>query len=493
MYQSILQFIEKDIKEIEKSVENLLEGKKDAAELSEKINESTRNLAAQLVGEIYETIDKEIRDSITRKEKWRIEKRNEPKELLDIMGTVRFHRTGYEDKKTGEYIYLLDRVLGIDGHQRITLGAAARILEETIQTSYRKGGEAASPLDAASKQAVKRLVHETVVDMPLAERKERKKQRYLHIVADEDHVSAQFWKEKGDLEKNEHGYKNNTILSKLICVYEEVVDDGKEGSGKHRYRLTGKHYFCGVHKGTAENERFWQDVNDYIEANYDTEVLERVYIAGDGAAWIKAGCDVLENSRFVLDKFHMMKYVNQSVTHLKDSADDVRSEIWEYLNGGHKEELKKLYQRILAATKKESKVEAVKESLAYFLNQWDGIKIRVEEAGGCWKCCAEGQISHILSSRMSSRPMGWSILGCHQMSKLRAYQANGGKIIDLLRYQEKQQEIEEGRREQESLIKELRSRRSGWDYAEQLQARMPALENPRSMGIKGLIRRALGA
>jgi len=111
---------------------------------------------------------------------------------LDIIGIVRFHRTGYEDKKTGEYIYLLDQVLGINGHQRITLGAATQILEETIQTSYRKGGTAASPLDAASKQAVERLVHETVVEIPLPEREEKKKQRYLHIVADEDHVLAQF-------------------------------------------------------------------------------------------------------------------------------------------------------------------------------------------------------------------------------------------------------------------------------------------------------------
>gem|GEM_PF-5061779 len=40
MYKSILQFIEKDTKEIEKCVENLLQGKKDATDLSEKINEA---------------------------------------------------------------------------------------------------------------------------------------------------------------------------------------------------------------------------------------------------------------------------------------------------------------------------------------------------------------------------------------------------------------------------------------------------------------------
>lgn len=56
-----------------------------------------------------------------------------------MMGRIRFQRTGYEDKKTGDYICLLDRILGIDAHQRITFGAAAQILEETIMSSYKRG------------------------------------------------------------------------------------------------------------------------------------------------------------------------------------------------------------------------------------------------------------------------------------------------------------------------------------------------------------------
>ena len=82
-------------------------------------------------------------------------------------------------------------------------------------------------------------------------------------------------------------------------------------------------------------------------------------------------------------------------------------------------------------------------ALNYLLNHWSGIKIRVEEPGGCWKCCAEVQVSHILSARMSSRPMGWSEWGCHQMSQLRAYHENGGKIIDLLKYQKEKKAQEQ--------------------------------------------------
>lgn len=38
---------------------------------------------------------------------------------------------------------------------------------------------------------------------------------------------------------------------------------------------------------------------------YDANYLERVYIAGDGAPWLKVGCEVLEKAHYVLDRFHM--------------------------------------------------------------------------------------------------------------------------------------------------------------------------------------------
>lgn len=493
MYQSILHFIKKDINEVEKILGQILTGEKDADDLSQEVLRRVMTLANRWICELYEKMDDEIRESITRKLHWRVERRNEPKELLDIVGTLHFKRTGYEDKRTGKYIYLLDEILGLEGHQRITLGAAAKILEESILTSYEKGGKAASPTDVASKQAVKKLVHETVIEFPQEKAKEKKKLRHLHIVADEDHVSAQFWKHKGDLEENTAGNKINTIMSKIIVLYEDVINESGVTSKNPRYRLVGKHTFSGVYNGTAENLRFWEQVRDYIEHNYDTDVLERVYIAGDGAAWIKAGTEVLENSRFVLDKYHMMKYINASVTHLLDSAEDVKSEIWECVNCADKKGLKEIYGKILNVTEPGNKYDEVEGALKYLLNQWDGIKIRTTEAGGCWKCCAEGQVSHVLSARMSSRPMGWSERGCHQMSKLRAYHWNGGKVIDLLRYQKKKKAQEEHRQEQEELIKELRQRQSGWKNEEQMRGIIPGLEQHSMKWMKDLIYKALKA
>lgn len=492
MYNSILHFIENDIKKIEKVLAGILTGEKDADDLSQEVTSTLNNLACNWIGEMYEKLDEEIRTSVERKKKWNIEKRNEPKEILDIAGTIRFNRTGYVDKKTGKYIYLLDRILGIDSHQRLTLGAAANILEEAVLTSYAKGGKAASPKDAASKQTVLELLHKTEIEIPEVERKDKKKFRTLHIVADEDHVSAQFWNIKGDLGVDEKGNKINTIIPKVIVVYEDVINESGENSKKPRYKLVGKRTFCGVYRGETANNKLWEKVRDYIVKNYDTDVLERVYIAGDGGGWIKAGIDIIENSRFVLDRFHMMKYVNKSVAQL-ENKEDYKSEIWECINTADKEGLKGIYKEILAKTDNENKCEDIKGSLRYFINNWSGIQIQVDEAGDCWKCCAEGQVSHILSARMSSRPMGWSEWGCHQMSKLRAYNKNGGKVIDLLKYQKNKKKKQQQLKEQEDLIKELRKKQSGWEYAEKTNAAIPGISKHSMKWLRNMIWDGFGA
>ena len=64
--------------------------------------------------------------------------------------------------------------------------------------------------------------------------------------------------------------------------------------------------------------------------HYDMEYLQNVYIAGDGAPWIVAGCGILEKSKFVLDKFHLWKYIQKATKHLLDSAEDARELIYGY-------------------------------------------------------------------------------------------------------------------------------------------------------------------
>ena len=79
----------------------------------------------------------------------------------------------------------------------------------------------------------------------------------------------------------------------------------------------------------------------------------------------------------------------------------------------------------------------MEEAKAYILSNWTAAKIRLKHKDGVKGSSTEGHVSHVLSSRMSSRPMGWSVLGATKMAQLRAYYLNGGDMLELVRYQER--------------------------------------------------------
>src|SRR5690606_4323553 len=80
------------------------------------------------------------------------------------------------------------------------------------------------------------------------------------------------------------------------------------------------------------------------------------------------------------------------------------------------------------------------EAGRYILGNWKGI-MRQYDADYVG-CSAEGHVSHILSSRLSSRPMGWSKVGVDQMTRLRVVVANGGNVYDIF-MQKKKETIKE--------------------------------------------------
>ena len=53
-------------------------------------------------------------------------------------------------------------------------------------------------------------------------------------------------------------------------------------------------------------------------------------------------------------------------------------------------------------------------------------------------CSVEGHISHIFSDRLSSRPLGWSVIGADKMAQLRVYKRNKRSMLELVRYQKMQ-------------------------------------------------------
>lgn len=95
--------------------------------------------------------------------------------------------------------------------------------------------------------------------------------------------------------------------------------------------------------------------------------------------------------------------------------------------------VKKIYLNADGGIWIQSEKKRIEEITAYILSNWTAEKIRLKDRNTVKGCSAEGYVSHVLSSRMSSRPMGWSWTGVDKMAHLKAYYWNGGDMLKLVR------------------------------------------------------------
>lgn len=146
----------------------------------------------------------------------------------------------------------------------------------------------------------------------------------------------------------------------------------------------------------------------------------------------------IEKARFVLDRFHMGKYIIGATSHLLDSADDAREKIYHAIRRKKKGQVQETFEKILAVTEGEGKRKTVESARDYVLGNWPGIMERIKDQNKEVKCSAEGHVSHIYADRMSSRPLGWSRTGADRMSRLRIYAKNGGNMLELVRFQKEE-------------------------------------------------------
>ena len=332
----------------------------------------------QFLVEYAENIIFKLKD---RKEKFEsLEKDN--RTIISIFGEINFKRRYYQDKETKERIYLLDQFLKLEKRERMLPNVKERLIEEARETSYRKAGrkagQRASYGTEISKQTVKNEMNKLDFKPETAEEKENKKKvKKLYIIADEDHVHLQ----KGGIEE-----------PRLIIVYDSIIAKGK------RIELKNKRHFGGIYSKKIDD--LWEEVMTYIENNYDTEYLEKVYISGDGANWIKTGLEWIIKST-ALRRLNFVKF--------REICYEILAEEMEKTTRKRKEDL-----------------------MNYILNNVEGIKNLYRNKKELHGCSAEGHISHIYSDRMSSRPMGWSTTNVNNMSKLRTSKEDNISTKEIL-------------------------------------------------------------
>ena len=475
MINSITYFEEKCINIFENLEDDFIKNPENFAEYVYGITDTLHKLGLEMIKDSLETMDQMLCDSPQRRRNWVVDAHN-AKTLTTSLGAVTFKKTLFLNKETNERAYLLDHIMGLEPNQRLTEDATAQMLEEAVQTSYRRGGEQAGLTDGVSRQTVKNKIHS--LDFPPDEHMPEQKKRvdYLYIDADEDHVALQFREKKGDLVKAENGVKNNGLAAKIVYVYE-----GKEKEplcGKRR-ALINCRYFCGVNND-SENLRFWDDIYHYLDSSYDLEHVKKIYLNADGGSWIKAGMKRLNGITYVLDGFHLEKYLSRLVSHLpkKDQAQALE-ELRETVRSRTKADFQQMVSRQKESLPEWRNPLRIDEAEEYILSNWMASKARLSHKDGVLGSSTESHVSHILSARMSSRPMGWSRQGASKMAQLRAYHANGGSMIDLVRFQKKKEakssgEVEEVLSSAQILASEKNRHGELGKYVESITHSLPA-------------------
>ncbi len=390
--------------QVGEKVLDMLEGGWDYTLFQLDLEKLLNDFGKDLCREVMESADTWLREHPGEREGWVVERKNELKNVLTPFGHMSYHRTYFQSKKTGSYAHLVDLAAGLEPHGKMDLTVKAKLVDKAVEMSYRKAGKdvwSSNPECLVSGQTVMNVLRKTPLDYPQADGGvPKKKVPVLHIQADEDHV---------------HRQTGGTALAKLV-----YTTDGYAVSSAKRKRLANIHYIAGLYKN---NEELYQEVFESIDNDYDLDSIEKLYVFGDGAPWIRGLAGYL-GAVFLLDKYHINKYIKEGFAF----CPELRDRLWKAVNSFELDTVKKILTEARKAAETEQERKRVSRCRRYLVGNWDGILAWRKEAPYVIGCSAEGHVSHVLSARLSSRPMAWGEPGLDKMAKLRAMRANGISI-----------------------------------------------------------------
>lgn len=395
------------------------------------LKEELDGLGCEILKRVLEELDRELKAAEERKLKWEVVRKDDQKSLLTPFGMVTYNRTYFQHKESKDYAYLVDRKAGLKPNSRVSENLKAELVDTSVVMSYEQATEELSRYNRdlkVSKQTVGNYIK--AFEAKDEQEPEKKKQvTVLYIEADEDHLKIRGKKKKS--------------LARLVYIHEGVTGD-------QRKRLINPKYFTTVNKSP---DQLWYEVAAYIELHYDLGSVEQIFLSADGASWIKVGLDYIYDATFILDKFHLNKSIKAATAHAKK----LKSEIYLGIRNLEQEKVFKALREAHRQAEERARQKRIIDTAKYIKNNWEGIaaQLKYPEVG----CSAEGHVSHILSARMSSRPMAWSSSGAESMVQMRALRAGGGSVKEhYLARQEEAPVIVELKQTVEKELKSLQNK-----------------------------------
>ena len=139
MINSIQHFQQDGVKRLFKIFEEYVKDLTKMAEMVYGVTKEVTNLGCSMIAEEWESYDEILRKRKDLRKGWYIVRRDETT-ITTSLGDVTYSRPLFKNTKTGNSCYLLDKLLEIEPHTRMSEDAIARMLEEAVDSNYRKGG-----------------------------------------------------------------------------------------------------------------------------------------------------------------------------------------------------------------------------------------------------------------------------------------------------------------------------------------------------------------
>lgn len=337
--------------------------------------------------------------------------------VVTLFGDVRIRRRLYRDNK-GKGRYLLDEAMGLE--KRSPLSAGMRELSALLG-SYMPFGKCEKLLGMVLPTGVSHTtVHRQIGRMtePV-------------LAKEEEEVVEVF--ERGKVP--ETGTREVTVLfleadgvSVALQREEERRAEVKVGIAYEGWEEFGSRYSLKdktVYLGLMDSGRFWEGFSLTLAGKYNLGRVGQVVVGGDGAHWVKKGAE-LSGGIYQLDRFHLRRAMLRGLGNDPGLADAV----YRACTNGDVGLADSLLLRAQAQAHADKERAATISGLrSYILDNASGLadyRLKLEKSEGLRGLGGiEGNVNHLVASRMKKRGMSWTKRGIRRMTRLIQMQHEG--------------------------------------------------------------------
>lgn len=161
---AIVALLEQLVKGILDAEEKFFSNPKDFYSLETAVKSSAEAFSAGFLGEVLSSMDKQIFENSWRKGTYNAQ-RKRIRSMISSVGDVTFDCTYYR-KTDGSYHYLLEEIIGLGKHERVSAAAEVMLLLEALKTSYAEAARSIPSKMGLTKTTVMNYVHGVAEEIP---------------------------------------------------------------------------------------------------------------------------------------------------------------------------------------------------------------------------------------------------------------------------------------------------------------------------------------